>query len=67
MAALSETGVKKIGEYTFIYSGLSSIDKTGTAHGVAMCMNKESGAQWEAVNDELESTANQSTYALLHL
>ena len=65
MAALLETGiydtgVKKVGEYTFIYSGLPSTDKTRTAHGVAMCMNKESthiwqesGAQWEAVNERI--------------
>ena len=46
MVALSETGiydsgVKMIGDYTLIYSGLPSVNKTRTAHGVAVCLNTE--------------------------
>ena len=63
VVALSETGiydngVKMIGDHTLIYSGLSSVNKTRTAHGVAVCLNteasrvwKNSGAEWEAVNE----------------
>ena len=63
--ALSETGiydsgVKMIGNYTLIYCGLPSVNKTRTAHGVAVCLNteasrvwKNSGAEWEAVNERI--------------
>ena len=65
MAALSETGMydsgtSTIGEYTFIYSGHSSSDKTRAAHGVAICLNKQAttawenlGATWEAINERI--------------
>ena len=65
MAALSETGMydsgtSTIGEYTFIYSGHSSSDKTRSAHGVAICLNKQAttawenlGATWEAINERI--------------
>ena len=63
--ALSETGiydsgVKMIGDYTLIYSGLPRVNKTRIAHGVAVCLNteasgawKNSGAEWEAVNERI--------------
>ena len=65
MAALSETGiydsgVKMIGDYTLIYSGLPSVNKTRTAYGVAVCLNmeasrawKNSDAEWKAVNETI--------------
>ena len=63
--ALSETGtydsgVKMLSEYTLIYSGLPSVNKTRTAHGVAVCLNREtsrvwknSDTEWEAVNERI--------------
>ena len=63
--ALSETGiydsgVKMIGDYTLIYSGLPRVNKTRIVHGVAVCLNteasgawKNSGAEWEAVNERI--------------
>ena len=65
VAALSETGiydsgVKMLSEYTVIYSGLPSVNKARTAHGVAVCRNteasrvwKNTGAEWEAVNERI--------------
>ena len=65
MVALSETGIydsgaEIIGDYTLIYCGLPSVNKTRTAHGVAVCLNteashvwKNSGAEWEAVNGRI--------------
>ena len=65
VAALSETGiydsgVKMIGDYTLIYSGLPSVNKTRTAHGLAVCLNteafrvwKNSGTEWEAANERI--------------
>ena len=65
MAALSETGihdggVKMIGDYTLTYSGLPCVNKTRTAHGVAVCLNtetsrvwKNSDAEWEAVSETI--------------
>ena len=51
------SGVKMLSEYILIYSGLPSVNKTRTAHGVAVCLNteaslvwKNSGAEWEPVN-----------------
>ncbi|CAF2869532.1 unnamed protein product [Rotaria sp. Silwood2] len=55
-----DSGVKKINEHTLIYSGLPSINKTRSAHGVAVILNKEasqiwqqSGAKWEAVSERI--------------
>ncbi|CAF4446521.1 unnamed protein product [Rotaria sp. Silwood2] len=65
VAALSETsiydsGVTKIDDYTFIYSGASSLTKTRSAHGVALCFGKQAskswrdgGSTWEAVSDRI--------------
>lgn len=65
VAALSETaiynsGVTEIGDYTMIYSGVAGDDKTRSAHGVAVCLNKQatrvwkdSGSVWEAVNERI--------------
>ena len=65
VAALSETamydyGTTTIGEYTFIFSGHASTDKTRSAHGVAICLNKQAttawknlGSIWEAINERI--------------
>ena len=64
VAALSETGIydsgaKMIGDYTLIYSGLPSVNKTRTVHEVAVCLNTEArvwknlGAEWEPVNERI--------------
>ena len=46
VVALSETGIhdsgaKMLSEYTLIYSGLPSVNKTRIAQGVAACLNME--------------------------
>ena len=63
IAALSETciydcSVKLINDYTMIYSGVPSDNKTRNAHGVAICFDqtamkvwKDSGSEWEAVSE----------------
>ncbi|CAF3704228.1 unnamed protein product [Rotaria sp. Silwood1] len=55
-----DSGVQNIGEYTMIFSGQSSINKTRNAHGVAVCLNKQatmawhnSGSVWEAVSERI--------------
>ena len=65
VAALSETcmcdsGVKFVNDYTMIYSGVPSGDKTRRAHGVAICLDpiatmvwKDSGSEWEAVSERI--------------
>ena len=65
IAALSETclydcGVKLINDYTMIYSGVPSDNKTRNAHGVAICFDqmatkvwKDSGSKWEAVSERI--------------
>lgn len=65
IAALSECGmfdygISYIGNYTFIYSGASSNNKTRKAHGVAICLNKHatkvwkaSGSIWKAINSRI--------------
>ena len=67
IAALSETcsqlydcGVKLINDYTMIYSGVPSDNKTRNAHGVAICFDqmatkvwKDSGSKWEAVSEQI--------------
>jgi len=45
VAALSETGMYNSGittvdDFTMIYSGVASDNKTRSAHGVAVCLNK---------------------------
>ncbi|CAF4222130.1 unnamed protein product [Rotaria sp. Silwood2] len=49
-----------VDDYTLIYSGHSSSDKTRAAHGVAVCLNKQAttawenlGSTWEAVNERI--------------
>lgn len=63
MAALNETAMYDnattvIGDYPFIYSGHSSTNKTHSARGVAVCLNKQPttvwknlGSIWEAINE----------------
>ncbi len=65
VAALSETaiydsGISTIGDYTMIHSGASSTNKTRSAHGVAICLDKQAttawknlGAIWEPVNERI--------------
>ncbi len=65
LAALSETciydsGVKLINDYTMIYSGLPSTNKTRSAHGVAILLDpsatkvwKNSGSEWEAISERI--------------
>ncbi|CAF0993692.1 unnamed protein product [Adineta steineri] len=65
IAALSETciydsGVKLINDYSMIYSGLPSTNKTRNAHGVALLLDesatkvwKNSGAEWEAISERI--------------
>jgi exonuclease III len=65
IAALCETGlydsgIKQIGDYTLIYSGMSSVKKTRSAHGVGVCLDKTatsvwktSGSEWEAVDERI--------------
>ena len=65
IAALCETGIydsgiKTIGDYTLIYSGLPSESKTKSVHGVAICLDKaaamvwkDSGTEWEAINERI--------------
>ncbi|CAF2093080.1 unnamed protein product [Rotaria magnacalcarata] len=65
IAALSETcmydsGVKLINDFTWIFSGLPSVNKTRNAHGVAICLDKtaatvwkDSGLEWEAVSERI--------------
>ncbi len=73
MAALSETGVydsgiTNVGDYTMIYSGASSVNKTKIAHGVAICLNKQAttawknlGAVWEPINERILMVRLQCT------
>ncbi|CAF0883692.1 unnamed protein product [Rotaria sordida] len=65
IAPLSETGmygcgVKLINDFTWIFSGLPSVNKTRKAHGVAVCLDKvaakvwkDSGSEWEAVSERI--------------
>jgi exonuclease III len=73
VAALSETaiydsGISTIGDYTMIYSGVPSTNKTRSAHGVAICLNKQAtaawknlGAVWEPVNERILMVRLQCT------
>lgn len=65
IAALSETcmfdsGVKVVGDYTMIFSGMPHETKTRKAHGVAICLDptatntwKESGSEWEPISERI--------------
>lgn len=65
VAALSETGMYNSGitivdDYTMIHSGVASDNKTRSAHGVAVCLDKQatrvwkdSGSVWEAINERI--------------
>jgi hypothetical protein len=55
-----DSGIKQINDYTMIYSGLPNDNKTKKAHGVAVCLDKEtsrvwqqSGSEWEAINERI--------------
>ncbi|CAF1313999.1 unnamed protein product [Adineta ricciae] len=73
VAALSETaiydtGVSTVGEYTMIHSGLTSENRTRSAHGVAICLGKQAtmaweniGAFWKAVNERIVMVRLQGT------
>ena len=66
-----DSGITVIGEYTFIYAGHSSADKTCSTHGVVLCLNKQAtaawnnlGSTWEAVSERIVMArleCNQST------
>ncbi|CAF3323508.1 unnamed protein product [Rotaria sp. Silwood2] len=55
-----DSGVKLINDYSMIYSGLPSTNKTRSAHGVAILLDqnatqvwKNSGSNWEAVSERI--------------
>ncbi|CAF2129927.1 unnamed protein product [Rotaria magnacalcarata] len=55
-----DSGVKFVNDYTMIYSGAPSDNKTRKAHGVAICLDpiatkvwKDSGSEWEAVSERI--------------
>ncbi|CAF3888152.1 unnamed protein product [Rotaria magnacalcarata] len=55
-----DSGVKFVNDYTMIYSGVQSDNKTRKAHGVAICLDpiatkawKDSGSEWEAVSERI--------------
>jgi len=57
---MCDSGVITKGDYSMVYSGAPSCDKTRSAHGVAIYLDKhaaslwkESGAKWEAVNERI--------------
>ena len=52
--------MKLINDYTTIYSGVPSDNKTSNAHGVVICLGqtatkvwKDSGSKWEAVSERI--------------
>ncbi|CAF4874669.1 unnamed protein product, partial [Rotaria socialis] len=65
LAALCETaiydsGIKSIGDYTLLYSGLPSVNKTRSAHGVAVVLDKratnnwkQAGSEWQAITERI--------------
>ena len=65
IAALSKTciydcSVKLINDYTMIYSGVPSDNKTSNAHGIVICLGqtatkvwKDSDSEWEAVSERI--------------
>ena len=57
-----------MGDYTRIYSGAPSMDKTKAAHGVAICLNKKAtaawkniGAVWKPINERIVMAQLQYT------
>ncbi|CAF2627637.1 unnamed protein product [Rotaria sp. Silwood2] len=57
---MCDSGVKFVNDYTMIYSGAPSDNKTRRAHGVAICLDpiatkvwKDSGFEWEAVSERI--------------
>ena len=55
-----DSGISTVGEYTIIHSGIASRNKTRSAHGVAICLNKQAtnawkniGAVWEPVSERI--------------
>ncbi|CAM4848500.1 unnamed protein product [Rotaria magnacalcarata] len=57
---MCDSGVKFVNDYTMIYSGVQSDNKTRKAHGVAICLDpiatkvwKDSGSEWEAVSERI--------------
>ncbi|CAF4192759.1 unnamed protein product, partial [Rotaria magnacalcarata] len=55
-----DCGTTTVDDYTLIYSGHSSSDKTRSAHGVAIYLNKQAttawknlGSTWEAANERI--------------
>ncbi|CAF3297940.1 unnamed protein product, partial [Rotaria sp. Silwood2] len=50
-----DSGTTTIGEYTFIYSGHSSSDKTRSAHGVAILLDKQATTAWKSLDSTWEA------------
>ncbi|CAF3794380.1 unnamed protein product, partial [Rotaria magnacalcarata] len=57
---MCDSGVKFVDDYTMIYSGVHSDNKTRRAHDVAICLDpiatkvwKDSGSEWEAVSERI--------------
>ncbi|CAF1538999.1 unnamed protein product [Rotaria magnacalcarata] len=57
---MCDSEVKFVNDYTVIYSGVQSDNKTRREHGVAICFDpiatkvwKDSGSEWEAVSERI--------------
>ncbi|CAF0997066.1 unnamed protein product [Didymodactylos carnosus] len=57
---MNDSGISTIDDFTIIHSGASGDNKTRSAHGVAVCLNKQaakvwtdSGSEWEAISDRI--------------
>ena len=55
-----DSGVKLVGDYMLIFSGMPHETKTRKAHGVAICLDKtathtwkESGSEWEPISERI--------------
>ena len=65
VATLCETGiydsvVRTMGdEWTMIYSGLSDQNKTRTAHGVTICLNRTAATTWKSSGSEWEPVSQR--------
>ncbi|CAF3964342.1 unnamed protein product, partial [Rotaria sp. Silwood1] len=58
--AIYDSGTKSIGDYTLLYSGLPSVNKTRSVHGVAVLLDKratnnwkQSSSEWQAITERL--------------
>ncbi|CAM4947567.1 unnamed protein product [Rotaria socialis] len=58
--AIYDSGIKSIGDYTLLYSGLPNVNKTRSAHGVAVVLDKratnnwkKAGSEWQAITERI--------------